>query len=95
MQKIATFNLNEFLGHISTILCDNCFHLFMFARIFPGGAVVKNLPATQETQEMWARSLGREDPLLQATHSSILAWRIPIDRGAWRATVYGVANSWT
>ena len=41
--------------------------------------VVKNPPAMQETQEMWVRSLGREDPLEEemATHSSILAWRIP------------------
>ena len=33
----------------------------------------------QETQEMWVQSLGREDPLEKemATHSSILAWRIP------------------
>ena len=30
-----------------------------------------------------------------ATHSSILAWRIPMDRGAWRATIHGVAKSWT
>ena len=38
--------------------------------------MVKNLPAMQET---WVRSLGREDPLEKemATHSSILAWRIP------------------
>ena len=45
--------------------------------------VVKNPPATQETQETWVRSLGWEDPLEEgmATHSSILAWRIP-DRGA-------------
>ena len=37
---------------------------------------VKNLPAMQE---IWIRSLGREDPLEKgtATHSSILAWRIP------------------
>ena len=30
-----------------------------------------------------------------ATHSSILAWRIPMDRGAWRAAVHGVAKSQT
>ena len=30
-----------------------------------------------------------------ATHSNVLAWRIPMDRGAWRATVYRVAKSWT
>ena len=43
---------------------------------FPGGSVVKNLPAKQETQ---VRSLGQEDPLEKekATHSTILAWRIP------------------
>ena len=40
---------------------------------------VKNLPAMQETQEMQVQSLGSEDPLEKemATHSSILAWRIP------------------
>ena len=40
---------------------------------FPGETVVKNLPTT------WVRSLGQEDPLEKgtATHSSILAWRIP------------------
>ena len=45
----------------------------------PGGSVVKNLPAKQDTQEMWIRSLGWEDPLEEgmATHSSILVWRIP------------------
>ena len=43
--------------------------------------MVKNLPAVQET---WVLSLGWEDPLEEgmATHSSILAWRIPMDRGA-------------
>ena len=41
--------------------------------------VVKNLPAMQEMKEMWVQSLGWEDPLEEgmATHSSILAWRIP------------------
>ena len=51
---------------------------------------VNNLPAMQETQ---ARSLGHED--LEkgvATHFSVLAWRIPMDRGAWRAAVHGVAR---
>ena len=45
---------------------------------------VKNLPARWET---WLLSLGWEDPLEEgmATHPSILAWRIPMDRGAWQA----------
>ena len=58
------------------------------------GQTVKNPPAMQET---WVGSLGWEDPLEEGmvTHSSILAWRIPMDRGAWRATVHGITKSWT
>ena len=43
---------------------------------FPGGSVVKDLPAMQET---WVQSLGWGDPMEEeiATHSSILVWRIP------------------
>ena len=46
---------------------------------FLSGSVVKNLPAMQETQETWVRSLGQEDPLKEepASDPSILAWRIP------------------
>ena len=55
--------------------------------------MVKNLPAMQET---WVQSLGWEDALEKgmATHSSILAWRIP-DRSDWQAIVHGVAKSRT
>ena len=55
---------------------------------------VKNLPAMRET---WVRSLGWEDPLEEemASHSSILDWRIPKDRGAWWATVHGISESQT
>ena len=51
----------------------------------------------QEIPEMAARSLGWEDPLEDetATHSSVLAWRIPMDRGAWQATAYRVAKNRT
>ena len=61
---------------------------------FPVAQLVKNLPAMWET---WVRSLSWEDPLEEgmATHSSILAWRIPMDRGAWWATVHGFAKNWT
>ena len=56
--------------------------------------IVKNPLAMQET---WVRSLGWEDPLEEgmATHSSILAWRILMDRGAWRAIAHRVAKSQT
>ena len=51
----------------------------------------------QEMQETQVQSLSREDLLEEsmATHSSIFAWRIPMDRGAWWATVHGLAKSQT
>ena len=59
---------------------------------FPRGSEGKDLPAMWET---WARSLHWEDTLEEgmAAHSSLLAWRIPMDRGAWQAIVLGVAES--
>ena len=56
--------------------------------------MVENLSAMQET---WVQSLGQEDPLEEgmATQSSILAWRIPVDRGAWQAAVLEVVKSQT
>ena len=55
---------------------------------------VKTLPAMWEA---WVETLGWEDPLEEdmATHSSILVWIIPMERGAWQAIVHGVAKSWT
>ena len=48
-------------------------------------------------QEMKVRSLGQEDPLEEgmAAHSSIYAWRITMDRGAWQARVHRVVKSQT
>ena len=56
--------------------------------------MVKNLPAMCNA---WVQSCGWEDPLEEgmATYSSILAWRIPMDRRAWWATVHRVAKSLT
>jgi len=57
-----------------------------------GAQTVKNPPAMRET---WVQFLGWEDPLEEGMtiHSSILAWRIPMDRGTRQATVHGVAKS--
>ena len=54
--------------------------------------MVKNTPAMWET---WVQSLGWEDPLEEGmtTHSSVLAWRIPMDRGARQATIHKAAES--
>ena len=56
--------------------------------------LVKSLP---EMQEARIQSLGWEDPLEEAmaTHSSVTAWRIPMDRGAWWVIVHGVSKSQT
>ena len=56
--------------------------------------MVKNQPAMHDT---WVRSLGWEDPLEEgtATHSSVLYWRISMDRRAQEATVLGVAKNRT
>ena len=55
---------------------------------------VKNPPTMRET---WIPSLGWEDPLEEgmATYSSILVWRIPMDREVWWVTVHGVSKSWS
>ena len=57
---------------------------------FPGGPVVKNLPAMQET---WVESLGGEDPLGGRAWQPTLVLAClenPMDRGAWQATVHKV-----
>jgi len=53
--------------------------------------MVKNLSVMQET---WVQSLGHKAPLEEgmATHYSILAWKFPMDRAAWWATVHSVAR---
>ena len=72
----------------SLVFTKNDFEASLVAQL------VKNLPAMQETS---VRVPGQEDPLEEgmAIHSNILAQGNPMDRGAWRATVYGVAKSWT
>ena len=61
---------------------------------FPGGSSVKNLPAMQEPQETWVQSLGRENPVEEgmATHSSILAWRLPWTEEPGGATSTGLQS---
>ena len=55
--------------------------------------IVKNLPAVRPGIDPWLGKIPLEEDV--ATYSSILAWRIPMDRGAWWATVHGVAKCWT
>ena len=68
-------------------------HTHIYKMGFPDDSV-NNLPAVQET---WVQSQGWENALEEgmSTHSSILAWRTPMARGAWWTTDHEVAKSWT
>ena len=61
-------------------------HPFQYSLASLVAQIVKNPPAMWDT---WVKSLGWEDPLEEgmATHSSIVAWRIPVDRGVWQAVL--------
>ena len=73
------------LGVLNAFLASDSFNLIWVcqdvttSKDFPGGSVVKNLPAMQEPQDTGVRSLVRKDPLEKgmATHSGILSWEIP------------------
>ena len=80
-------------GSAWVVRCGFCSFLAGVFFGFPGRARVKNLPAVQDTNETQIWSLGREDALEKdmATHSRILAWKIP-GGGAWRATVHGITE---
>ena len=94
--------LLRFFTHHSPSLTSDTSHFSVYTFILPWDTwqaslvaqLVKNPPAMQET---WVQSLAWEDPLEEsmATHSSILDWRIPMERGAWQATVHGVVKCWT
>ena len=93
-QRVTNLNLNILIDvlflHGSDVKESESFNRSTLSLV---AKTVKNLPATQET---WIQSLGWKDPLEKgmATHSSILAWRIPY-RGAWWAIVHRVTKSRT
>ena len=62
-----------------TSMLFSCANASLFNGIIPGGGVVKNLPVNARDTEKQVQSLGQEDPLEEemATHSNILAWKIP------------------
>ena len=69
-----------------------------FVCVFPGGVSTSGKEFAHQRRtckRMWVRSLGWEDPLEagMAPHSSILAWRVPMDRGAWWASPWGCEES--
>ena len=77
--SLPTLNQSKHLPDIQIIVSPSPFWASLMAQM------VKNPLAMLET---WVQSLDWEDPLEEgmATHSSIFAWRIPMDRGAWQVT---------
>ena len=75
LSEVSNGQLFLFLAkHLQLAYCRHCYGASLVAQM------IKNLPAMWETQ---VRSLGCQDPLEEGmeTHSSILAWRVPMDRG--------------
>ena len=64
---------------------------------FPGGTAVKNPPTVSETQEIWVQSLGWEDTPVGRIGNPLQysCWENPMDGGAWKAAVHGVAEGQT
>ena len=83
--SVSAFHSSVWMWWICYECDENSCSLNMMVIGIPRGAVVKTCLSMQEMQEMQVQFMGQEDPLEEemATHSSILAWRIPMDRGAW------------
>ena len=80
--------------NINTFSLGNIYNTTRLGEVFPGDSVVKNHLPMQETQ---VQSPGQEDPLEKemATHSSILAWRIPRTEELGGLQSMGSQKSWT
>ena len=94
--KTIALTSRTFVGKVMSLLYPSEYLIFSEREWgFPGGSVVKNQPAKAGDMGLTAKS--GEDLLEEemANHSSILTWRIPMDRGAWRATVHWVTKNQT
>ena len=69
-------------------------HLTLEATLEPVSLAVQSIKSLPAMRETWVRCLNQKDPMKKeiATHSSTLTWRIPMDGGAWQATVHGVVK---
>ena len=89
----VSFRIVIFLGYMpSSGLMD---HMVVLG--FPGGTSGKEPTCHCWRHETWVPTLSQEDPLEEGmvTHSSSLSWKIPMDKGTWRATVHRIEKSWT
>ena len=93
-QILFPYSLLLSVEYSSLVLVDYLFCIYSIYGASLVTQIVKNLPAMRET---WVGSLGWEESLEEgiATHSSILSWRIPMDRGVWWTAVHGVTKNQT
>ena len=93
--KASKYSHHPFCG-LCTLILKKEIYVWMHSRVFQVVLVVKNLPANAGdmrcTFDPWVGKIPWRRAW--ATHSSILAWRILMDRGAWQATVHRVTQSW-
>ena len=99
--KVAMLTTISPMPYSGTYIWMSCIYMYIYRHCQSWASLVaqmvKNPPAMRKT---WVWCLGWEDSLGEgmATHSSILAWRIPMDEGTWQATVHGlqrVGHDWT
>ena len=88
----SIFRRPHFDSHLGRSPGEGTGYPFQYSWVFLVAQIAKNSPAMREN---WVQSLGWEDPLEEAiaTDSSILTWRIPMDRETCWVTVHGVAKS--
>ena len=96
---VVLFLIFKRISILSFIVAVSLYIPTRSARRFPflASLVAQRLKRLPPMRETWVRYLGQEDPLekVMATHSSVLAWRIPGTGGAWWAAIYGVTQSQT
>ena len=83
-----SYNICLFLSDFLSMIVSRSIHIAQMALIYKSRA-------HESVQEIWLQSLGREDPLGKENPLQYSCLENSIDRGAWWATVQGVAKSWT